>query len=88
MVVEYCDRLVVVVVFFLVRVFLNWREKGPNAVLNDQVAPELFSVSNRRSNLLHTFKCKDEAEKVFLVFESLKRVFFPSSSPLYCRLLG
>jgi hypothetical protein len=41
--------------------------KGPNAVLNDQVSPELFSISNRRSNLLHTFKCADLQEKAVWV---------------------
>jgi hypothetical protein len=35
---------------------------GPNAVLNEQTAPDMFSVSNRRGNLLHTFRVEPEVK--------------------------
>lgn len=36
---------------------------GPNAVLNEQTAPDMFSVSNRRGNLLHTFRVAEGEAK-------------------------
>ncbi len=44
---------------FLLIDLVKWSSSvihGPNSVLNDQVAPEMFSVSNKRGNLLHTFQ--------------------------------
>ena len=44
---------------FLLVDLVKWSSSmvtGPNAVLNEQTAPDMFSVSNRRSNLLHTFR--------------------------------
>ena len=37
--------------------------RGPNAALNVNVAPDLFSLSNRRQNLLHTFKVSSSTKK-------------------------
>ena len=37
--------------------------EGDNATLNANVAPDLFSVSNRRQNLLHTFKMGSSVKK-------------------------
>ena len=37
--------------------------EGDNATLNANVAVDLFSVSNRRQNLLHTFKMASSVKK-------------------------